>query len=137
MQDIGTVGVGADGLPEAKEDAYTIEWLTGPLVVKEGTTLTAEIFNSNGNPENIVLTTGTELTPKKTDGTTYVDAELSDGTMCRIHIETAEGFPHTIDGVDEHEYLSQFHTRDDSHRQKKGLRERRKQGILVYRICLT
>ena len=25
--------------------------------------------------------------PKKTDGTTYVDAELSDGTMCRIHIE--------------------------------------------------
>ena len=89
----------------AKEDAYTIEWLTGPLVVKEGTTLTAEIFNSNGNPENIVLTTGTELTPKKTDGTTYVDAELSDGTMCRIHIETAEGFPHTIDGVDEHEYF--------------------------------
>ena len=100
-----TVGVGADGLPEAKEDAYTIEWLTGPLVVKEGTTLTAEIFNSNGNPENIVLTTGTELTPKKTDGTTYVDAELSDGTMCRIHIETAEGFPHTIDGVDEYEYF--------------------------------
>ena len=45
-----TVGVGADGLPEAKEDAYTIGWLTGPLVVKEGTTLTAEIFNSNGNP---------------------------------------------------------------------------------------
>ena len=43
--------------------------------------------------------------PKKTDGTTYVDAELSDGTMCRIHIETAEGFPHTIDGVDEHEYF--------------------------------
>lgn len=100
-----TVGVGADGLPEAKEDAYTIGWLTGPLVVKEGMTLTAEIFNSNGNPENIVLTTGTELTPKKTDGTTYVDAELSDGTMCRIHIETAEGFPHTIDGVDEHEYF--------------------------------
>lgn len=100
-----TVGVGADGLPEAKEDAYTIGWLTGPLVVKEGTTLTAEIFNSNGNPETIVLTTRTELTPKKTDGTTYVDAELSDGTMCRIHIETAEGFPHTIDGVDEHEYF--------------------------------
>ena len=35
--------LGADGLPEAKEDAYTIEWLTRPLVVKEGTTLTAEI----------------------------------------------------------------------------------------------
>lgn len=60
-----TVGVGADGLPEAKEDAYTIGWLTGPLVVKEGTTLTAEIFNSNGNPETIVLTTRTELTPKR------------------------------------------------------------------------
>lgn len=100
-----TVGVGADGLPEGKEEEYTIEWMTKPLVIKEGRTLTAEIFNANGNAENIVLTGGTELTPKKTDGTTYVDAELSDGTMCRISIETEEGFPHTIDGVDENEYF--------------------------------
>ncbi len=100
-----TVGVGAGGLPEAKEETYTIEWITKPLTIKEGKTLTAEIFNDNGEAESIVLTGGTELTPKKTDGTTYVDAELSDGTMCRIEIETEEGFPHTINGVDESEYF--------------------------------
>ena len=99
------VGIGADGLPEIKEDAYTIGWLAGPLVVKEGMTLTVETFDINGNAESIVLTDGSELTPKKTDGTTYVDAELSDGTLCRINMETAEGFPHTIDGVDEYEYF--------------------------------
>lgn len=100
-----TVGVGADGLPEVKEEAYTIGWMTNPLVIKEGITLKAEVFNDNGEPENIVLTAGTELTPKKTDGATYVDAELSDGTMCRITVETEEGYLHTIDGIDEFEYF--------------------------------
>lgn len=100
-----TVGVGADGLPEAKEEAYTIEWMTKPLKIKEGKTLTAEILNDNGEAESIVLTGGTELTPKMTDGTTYVDAELADGTLCRIEVETGEGFPHTIHGVDESEYF--------------------------------
>ena len=101
-----TVGVGSEGLPEAKEDIWTIFWHKKPLVLKQE--LEVIVQNEDGSTENSVLPTGTELIPQKTDGKTYLNAETSDGTLCRIDVETEDGYTYTIHGVDEHEYFTEL-----------------------------
>ena len=70
------VGVGSEGLPEAKEDAWTIFWDKKPLVLKQE--LEVIVQNEDGSTENRVLPAGTELIPQETDKETYLDAETSD-----------------------------------------------------------
>ena len=47
---------------------------------------------------NRVLPAGTELIPQETDKETYLDAETSDGTRCRIEVETEDGYTYMIHG---------------------------------------
>lgn len=98
------VGVGSEGLPEAKEDAWTIFWDKKPLVLKQE--LEVIVQNEDGSTENRVLPAGTELIPQETDKETYLDAETSDGTRCRIEVETEDGYTYMIHGVDEHAYFA-------------------------------
>ena len=90
------VGVGSEGLPEAKEDAWTIFWDKKPLVLKQE--LEVIVQNEDGSTENRVLPAGTELIPQETDKETYLDAETSDGTRCRIEVETEDGYTYMIHG---------------------------------------
>ena len=98
------VGIGSEGLPEAKEDAWKIIWDKNPLVLKQE--LEVIVQNEDGSTENRVLPAGTELIPQETDKETYLDAETSDGTRCRIEVETENGYSYTIHGVDEHAYFA-------------------------------
>ena len=98
------VGVGNEGLPEAKEDPWTIFWDKKPLVLKQE--LEVIVQNEDGSTENRVLPAGTELIPQETDKETYLDAETSDGTRCRIEVETEDGYTYMIHGVDEHAYFA-------------------------------
>ena len=91
-------------LPEAKEDAWKIIWDKKPLVLKQE--LEVIVQNEDGSTENRVLPAGTELIPQETDKETYLDAETSDGTRCRIEVETENGYSYTIHGVDEHAYFA-------------------------------
>lgn len=98
------VGVGSEGLPEAKKDTWTIFWNKKPLVLRQELEVTVQ--NEDGSMENRVLQTGTELIPQETDGKTYLNAETSDGILCRIDVETKDGYTYTIHGTDEHEYFT-------------------------------
>ena len=98
------VGIGSEGLPEAKEDAWKIIWDKKPLVLKQE--LEVIVQNEDGSTENRVLPAGTELIPQETDKETYLDAETSDGTRCRIEVETEDGYTYMIHGVDEHAYFA-------------------------------
>lgn len=103
------VGVGSEDFRRRKKMHGQFSG-TKPLVLKQE--LEVIVQNEDGSTENRVLPAGTELIPQETDKETYLDAETSDGTRCRIEVETEDGYTYMIHGVDEHDILQIFRMPD-------------------------
>lgn len=101
--------MGENGLPETDETEYRIvydndlhDYRVSLTTIRE---LKASILDEDGIPYGKeTLPAGTHFTILGTDGETYVRMELDDGRQCRLHVEPkADGWGHTLDGVDENE----------------------------------
>ena len=85
----GTSGSEARDFRRRKKMHGQFSGTKNPLVLKQE--LEVIVQNEDGSTENRVLPAGTELIPQETDKETYLDAETSDGTRCRIEVETEDG----------------------------------------------
>lgn len=92
--------VGADGLPEAETEYYTLNHeivLTSklPLTVDVVNPETGEILESAAE-----LPAGTRLMLYQTDNQTYADMRLEDGRVCRFAVDLSNGWPQLVNGMD-------------------------------------
>ena len=82
-----TYHVGSDGMPETDDDVYTIYRAGGWEPVTAIKSFDAECIDDADNPEPITIGKGETFEFFATDGETYVDARLSDGTKVRLYID--------------------------------------------------
>lgn len=98
--------VGADGMPEALEAVYRINngerWERTITSVRPVPVWMEK--DGGGEKVRTELPAGTKFCPKKTDGETFVEAELEDGRSCEIRYELSD-YRRIIEGVDEWEYF--------------------------------
>ena len=89
--------VGDDGMPVVKEHVYDIIYKGNIVSTVE---ITAELVDENGNllGESKTFPAGTTYTFDRTDGMTYVDMLMEDGSRCRLY--TTADYPSTVNGMD-------------------------------------
>lgn len=99
-----TYRIGADGLPEAAEEQYRMEFTGG---MGEEETSYSRIRTKREVPaEPVAIPAETPVKFICTDNKTYVDMETQDGTVYRVYYENpVEWVSYTIDGVDLFEYF--------------------------------
>lgn len=93
--------VGADGLPQALEDVYSL--VEDDYSITSTVELPVQIHKGSGETvsrEEETLPAGTKYYLRKTDGETFVEMELEDGRRCDILLEKGEIFS-KINGMDE------------------------------------
>ncbi len=92
--------IGEDGMPQPLSDDFTVSgtYLEEEMVPTLTTKREVPVW-IDGKQE--MLPEGTALKLKKTDDSTYVEAEKKDGQICQIRIDQAEEdvYPRTIDGI--------------------------------------
>ncbi len=90
--------VGPDGTPEPKEEAGKVYRVCSEKITSKKA-LEFETVDSNGNPTgvNTTVPTGSVYVPIRTDGKSWVDAEISDGNVVRIRVNDF-GYDATING---------------------------------------
>ena len=95
----GDYKVGADGIPVFNGDYYKVAWSCSEDVhsVKE---ITADVVDEKGNvtEEGAKIPAGESFKILKTDGASWIDAQLGDGRIVRLKFTSFE-YPATIDGV--------------------------------------
>lgn len=98
--------VGANGLPEAKQEAYVYcseivltakVPLAAVLVPEEMDMAAAE------SPEQVEIPAGEELILYRTDNSSYVDVKRADGSICRLEVDLSRGWPQKVNGMDAEE----------------------------------
>ncbi len=82
-----TYYVGPDGMPKTDDEIYTIYHTGGWEPVTAVKSFDAECRDDVNNLEPITIDKGETFEFYETDGETYVDAELSDGTKVRLFID--------------------------------------------------
>lgn len=89
--------VGADGLPEAETEYYT---LNQELVLTTKLPLTVDMINpETGETEAAEeLPAGTKVILYRTDNQTYADLKLEDGRICRVAVDLSMGWPQMVNG---------------------------------------
>jgi hypothetical protein len=99
-QGVRTYQVGENGVPQSQTSEYQIapsDWNTLT------SSLDLQVWVQNGDSEEAVYyPAGTTFTARATDGETYLEAELEDGTLCKIYLEK-DGYSYTISGVSEYD----------------------------------
>lgn len=94
--------VGENGMPESDQEVYEID-PERDIVIKSTIELAVEMQDGDEWKEE-TLPAGTEFSLRRTDGESFMEAELSDGRICRIPLERKTGaFGFTIHGVDEYD----------------------------------
>lgn len=101
--------VGEDGHPETDDSAYQLNGEAAERTPMISTReLTVKIIHEDGSQAEETLPSGTSFILFQTDGSSYVDAYLSDGRICRISVEPGSaGWGWDIDGVSEEECFEQ------------------------------
>lgn len=96
--------IGDDGLPEAAEDQYRMEFTGG---IGEGEASYSRIRTKREVPaEPAAIPADTLVKFIRTDNKTYVDMEAEDGAVYRVYYENpVEWVSYTIDGTDLFEYF--------------------------------
>jgi hypothetical protein len=99
-QGIRTYQVGENGVPQSLTSEYQIapsDWNTLTSA------LDLQVWVQNGDTEEAAYyPAGTTFTARATDGETYLETELEDGSLCKIYLEKGEG-GFTISGVSEYD----------------------------------
>jgi hypothetical protein len=94
------------GKPEAKEENYTYTEDNDALTVKKP--LTGEIVRAQnaqgsvsyaGTGETVDIPVGETVVRRATDGRSRVILELEDGSLAAVEVDTGDGWPITIGGV--------------------------------------
>lgn len=94
----GKYKVGSDGHPEFTGDYYTICWICGDEDITTKAEVGAVVVLEDGTTqEEITIPVGTIVVPVRTDGETFTDCRLEDGSMARFYY-TSTTYPATIDG---------------------------------------
>jgi len=93
-QGVATYSVSALGLPERQEDHYRLD---GGFAVTTKIPMDAKLLPEGGETE---IVPGVELTPIRTDGATYVDVRLPDGTEAQLTVDLS-GWPKLVNGMPE------------------------------------
>ena len=92
----GEYRVGADGMPELKEDVFNISWVSDEI--KSLKDIEVTVVDADGNESAWeTLPAGTHIKPVRTDMSTYVDARLDDGRLVRFRYSKEE-YPYEIGG---------------------------------------
>ena len=92
--------VGADGLPEAETEYYT---LNHEIVLTSKIPLTVDVVNPDTGEilePTAELPAGTRLMLYQTDNQTYADMRLEDGRVCRFAVDLSNGWPQMVNGMD-------------------------------------
>ncbi|MBO4900272.1 MAG: DUF4163 domain-containing protein [Lachnospiraceae bacterium] len=92
-----TYHVGRNGMPETDDEVYTIYNTGGWEPVKCIQPFEATYVNENGEEEPITINRGETFEFTATDGKTYVDTVISDGTPVRLYYEL-RGYDLRING---------------------------------------
>ena len=90
--------VGVNGMPEAKEPFFDAvrDWT---LTAKQDVDCWIVTPDTGELMDTMTLPAGTKVTMLRTDGSTFWDLKLADGSVVRVWIDRYEG-PQTIGGVD-------------------------------------
>ena len=80
-------------------DYYDIENVTG-IYLTSKTDLTVAL---PADGSEVTLPAGTRFNFYRTDNSSYVDMKLDDGRVCRINVDTKNGWPIKVDGKDAEE----------------------------------
>ncbi len=93
-----TYSIGADGIPETKDNSYISGDTYIELTFKKD--MLVDIADEDGEviSEEEAVTAGSKGVPYRTDNESYVDLELEDGRLARIYIDNADEWPRTVDG---------------------------------------
>ena len=88
--------VGADGMPEAETDYYTMD-----RTVTAKAPVTVTLLDEAGavTEETKEYPAGTEFAFLRTDGSTYADLKAGDGQECRVTVDMTD-WPQTVNGTD-------------------------------------
>lgn len=87
----------SSGMPLPKQDDYGLNNY-GNFITS---LIELEVFNLN-TQEVQVIPVGTDFYVMRTDGETYMDFRLDDGSECRVEVDTS-GYPDCINGIPEDE----------------------------------
>ena len=88
-----------EGMPVSDELYTIVTYGDNPLTVREAVTVKAVDAAGNETGDK-VLNVGDTITLEKTDGKSFVDVKVSDGSMARIYVDTSQGWPQTVNGSD-------------------------------------
>lgn len=102
--------IGNDGMPVSDDLSYNIvNWSADwdhALKAERGIPVLMHVEGSEEKTEE-TLPKGTKFIPRKTDGETWVEMELEDGSTCEIRVERKNGeYIYSIDGISEYDYFS-------------------------------
>ena len=91
--------VGEDGMPKAHSESCKISYVATQSIVSKKD-IEMEKLDDTMQPtgEMVTVPSGTKMTIEATDGESWIDVKLSDGSYNRIHIENF-GYEGTIGGV--------------------------------------
>lgn len=94
----GAFKVGDDGLPEFAGDFYTISWVCGSGDITAKVDIEAQEVDEDGTVKgDATVTAGSVVTPVRTDGETFLDCRLEDGTLVRFTYSNTS-YPISING---------------------------------------
>lgn len=89
--------IGADGMPEAETEYYDLH---GYVTLTSKQVLAVSIVDRSGNvtQKDVDIPSGSTFSLLRTDGSSYVDAKLSDGRECRLNVDVS-AWPQTVNGI--------------------------------------
>ena len=94
----GAFKVGDDGLPEFAGDFYTISWVCGSGDITAKVDIEAQEVDEDGTVKGATtVTAGSVVTPVRTDGETFLDYRLEDGSLVRFTYSNTS-YPISING---------------------------------------
>ncbi|WP_026651146.1 RsiV family protein [Butyrivibrio proteoclasticus] len=99
--------VGADGMPVENDDVCDFGMVATDKIVAKKEVPAVKVVDGKATSESSPIAPGTTVVPVATDGKSYVDVQLEDGSVVRITYTSYE-YPAAIDGTSVDEYFDEL-----------------------------
>ncbi len=97
--------VDKDGELVPRDEAFLIEHVTSGDITSSKTVPATKVEDGQDTGEDYDIPSGTTITIVSTDGETYIDVELPDGSIARLHF-TSFDYPGEVEGTSVEELFS-------------------------------